>query len=103
MIDNRDRLEQYLDENKSAVTPQPLWWVLLATVKFLMDLIDVCFKSIQGKDTLVPEQKNHLQSLAEPVIQLVDVTPVNAVYLIQLADTQQVVAKKRSRFKHIHR
>lgn len=59
-----------------------------------MDPNYVCFKSIQGKDTLLPEQKNRVQSLTETVRQLVNITPVNVVDIILLAEIKDVVTQQ---------
>lgn len=43
------------------------WWVLLSGVSTFMQCVDVCFQSMQGKDTLFCEQNDHLVTLVEDV------------------------------------
>lgn len=59
-----------------------------------MDPINVCFESIKGKDTIIPQKINILQSVSETVVHLTDIAPVNRVELTLLADTQDVVARQ---------
>lgn len=94
ILENSKRIEHHLEEKQPSVTPQRFWWVLLAMVKCAMDLIDVCFKSIQGKERIDPEQTSTFQTLAENVKQLVNISPVNCGDLILLVESEAIVAQK---------
>lgn len=76
----------------SSYTLEPLEWVLLAAIKSVMDLINECFKSMQGKDTTVHEQSIPLDLYAATERRLVDIHTVGAVDPLLLADSQDVFA-----------
>lgn len=60
---NEKRLVLHFDEKKPACTPPPEFWIIIAVVSPIMKRIEETFTAIQGKRTLVSEQREALQTL----------------------------------------
>lgn len=47
---------EHFSENNAAHAPHPSFWVLFYAVETVIQSFDICYKAIQGRDTLVSEQ-----------------------------------------------
>lgn len=93
ILEHRDEVPAYIDKKQTFVTPTSTLWVLLSSVKFLMDPIYACLKLIQKNDTLLVEPNVQLKLLAFNVRALVGIFVVSGVDLILPADCGDVLAQ----------
>jgi hypothetical protein len=63
LIDKRVRLIQHFDQKKPACTSSTDWWIVVAVIYPLVQRVELTFKSVQGLNTLVCEQKSQLSKL----------------------------------------
>lgn len=75
---HRIRIQEYLVEKEPAQAPDKSWWLLLLMVCALMEPVNICFKSIQGQDTLLSHQNHRINVLCENIQQLTGIKKVNS-------------------------
>ena len=64
-VQNRVRVISHLEEKLPSCTPSASWWALLFAVHQIMRPVDICFRSIQGRDTLLEEQNTKFAELRD--------------------------------------
>lgn len=93
ILKHRERIEQYLEEKAPSVAPDTSWWVIVACVSNFMAPVDVCFKSMQGRDTLVAEQNVLIRKLADSLKEMLKITAVTGMDMLLHAEAGDVLAQ----------
>lgn len=71
VVKHRAEIKSYLDEKTPAQAPDDTWWILVHCINQIMDITNICFKSLQGKDTLLSEQNERLSLGAQDLRALI--------------------------------
>lgn len=82
-------IQEYLDEKKPRQSPDAVWWILLHIFNDVMSIVDVCFRSLQGKSTLLVEQEDRLNMCVKELKKLVNMQtydPNSPVIVLVKAD-----------------
>lgn len=93
ILNYRELLDKYLEETIPIVTPEKLWWVLLACVSTVMASVVTCFKSIQEQDTHITEQNILMRRLVDELKELLNITVVTGFDTILDANVGEVAAQ----------
>lgn len=82
------------EERAEAHIPPAVWWLRLYFVEALMEPTDICFKAVQGRDTLVEEQKKRFDDLLAELKATfgINATPESGVSLLSMAASGDVVS-----------
>jgi hypothetical protein len=63
----RVRLFQYFDEKKPICSPSTDFWIIISVIQPLVERIEKTFEYLQGRNTLVSEQRQELSNLSQNV------------------------------------
>ncbi len=64
----RMRLLEHFESKKPACTPPLEWWIVILVIQPLVERVEITFKSLQGLNTLVCEQRQQLSKLERDII-----------------------------------
>ena len=64
----RIRLSEHFESKKPACTPPLEWWIVILVIQPLVERVEITFKSLQGLNTLVCEQRQQLSKLEQDII-----------------------------------
>lgn len=93
MSTHPSQIIQHLQEGNSALLPGPKWWVLLAAIKVFVEPIDICFKYMQVRGTVVPEQNMSLNRLVSSLKSAVSISePLDSIDLLSSASSWAVIS-----------
>lgn len=80
---NRDEVQKHMEDKATVAAPKDVWWVTSVDVKSFMRMIDDCFPSIPGCDTLLCEQNKRLHQLYTELRSLVCIAgPLSNIALL---------------------
>jgi hypothetical protein len=64
----RMRLLEHFEIQKPSCTPPLHWWIVVLIIQPLVERVEITFKSLQGMNPLVCEQRQHLSKLERDMI-----------------------------------
>jgi hypothetical protein len=64
----RTRLLEHFESKKPSCTPPLEWWIVVLIIQTLVERVEITFKSLQGMNTLVCEQRQQLLKLEMDII-----------------------------------
>ena len=97
IITNRHKIQEYLDEKSPEIAPGNSWWLLLYAINSVMREVNLCFRYIQGRDTLIQQQTSRFQDVLTHLRDNVCIEVLGTSMDILLAATESdVIAQKDS-------
>lgn len=100
IVKNRADVKEYLDLKNPAQAPDATWWILVHAFDEVMGIVNICFKSLQEKDTLITEQNTGMQNCVSELLQLIAASSfgTSGVYsLLQAASLETQLYRKGTR------
>ncbi|PXF45597.1 hypothetical protein BWQ96_04602 [Gracilariopsis chorda] len=74
--------------------PSNVWWVLLSGVSRFMSCVDVCFRSIQGKEMLICEHKSHCRAFCDDLRTIGDIKgPLYGMEMLKTVTEIEIAAE----------
>lgn len=60
MVTNRLTVVEYLEEKQPVQSPDKTCWIPVHVLNEILSTVNTCFRSLQGRDTIIVEQNDRL-------------------------------------------